>query len=64
MERITGIYKIQSIIKPERIYIGSAVYVDKRWKEHLKWFKNPQERQRVSDGLKRYYILKRLNKVA
>jgi hypothetical protein len=35
MERITGIYKIQSIIKPERIYIGSAVYVDKRWKEHL-----------------------------
>ena len=31
---MTGIYKIESKIKPERIYIGSAVNIDKRWKEH------------------------------
>lgn len=32
--RITGIYKIQSIIKPERFYIGSAIDVRKRWTTH------------------------------
>ena len=31
---ISGIYKIQSICKPERIYIGSAVNIRRRWKEH------------------------------
>jgi group I intron endonuclease len=29
------IYKIQSKIKPERIYIGSATIVERRWKLHL-----------------------------
>lgn len=33
--KISGIYKIQSKIKPERIYIGSAVDIKKRWGEHL-----------------------------
>jgi group I intron endonuclease len=32
--KITGIYKIQSTIKPERIYIGSAVDIKRRWYEH------------------------------
>ena len=32
----SGIYKIQSIIKPERCYIGSAVCIGKRWNEHLR----------------------------
>lgn len=32
---ISGIYKIQSIIKPERIYIGSAVNINRRWNHHL-----------------------------
>ena len=32
--KISGIYKIQSKIKPERIYIGSAVNVKKRWINH------------------------------
>jgi group I intron endonuclease len=32
---ISGIYKIQSICKPERIYIGSAVNIRKRWIAHL-----------------------------
>lgn len=33
--KISGIYQIQSLIKPERIYIGSAVNIQRRWKEHL-----------------------------
>lgn len=33
---ISGIYQIQSKIKPERIYIGSAVNIRKRWGAH-KW---------------------------
>jgi group I intron endonuclease len=35
MKTISGIYKIQSTIKPERIYIGSAVNIYKRWSKHL-----------------------------
>lgn len=30
-----GIYKIQSTIKPERCYIGSAIDIKRRWYEHL-----------------------------
>jgi len=37
--KISGIYKIQSIIKPERIYIGSSVFIHKRWGEHLRKLK-------------------------
>lgn len=33
---MTGIYKIQSKKKPNRIYIGSAVNIFNRWREHLK----------------------------
>lgn len=33
--KISGIYKIQSIIKPERVYIGSAVNLSERWRHHL-----------------------------
>lgn len=33
--KISGIYKIQSKIKPERIYIGSAINIGKRWVMHL-----------------------------
>ena len=32
---ISGIYKIQSIIKPGRIYIGSGINIGKRWNKHL-----------------------------
>lgn len=31
---ISGVYKIQSITKPERIYIGSAVNIGRRWTKH------------------------------
>ena len=32
---MVGIYKIQSFIKPNRIYIGSAVNITERWRHHL-----------------------------
>ena len=32
--KISGIYKIQSIIHPERCYIGSAVNIKERWYVH------------------------------
>jgi group I intron endonuclease len=32
---VSGVYKIQSRIKPERVYIGSAVNIPKRWTDHL-----------------------------
>jgi group I intron endonuclease len=32
---VSGIYKIQSITKPERIYFGSAVNIKARWRSHL-----------------------------
>jgi group I intron endonuclease len=40
MEQITGIYKIESKIKPERIYIGSAININKRWVNHLSDLRN------------------------
>lgn len=33
--KISGIYKIQSILKNERYYIGSATNIGKRWSRHL-----------------------------
>lgn len=30
-----GIYKIQSVYKPDRIYIGSSINIAKRWNLHL-----------------------------
>jgi len=33
--KISGIYKIQSIHNPERIYVGSAVNISQRWYVHL-----------------------------
>lgn len=32
--KITGIYKIQSKCKPQRVYIGSAVDINSRWNQH------------------------------
>jgi group I intron endonuclease len=38
--KTSGIYKIQSKIKPIKIYIGSAVNISARWGEHLRTLKN------------------------
>jgi len=32
---ISGVYKIQSIVNPERVYVGSAIDISHRWSEHL-----------------------------
>jgi group I intron endonuclease len=36
----SGIYRIESKVKPERVYIGSAVHLSKRWTTHLWGLKN------------------------
>jgi group I intron endonuclease len=38
--KISGIYKIQSICKPKRCYIGSAVNIQDRWWIHLSELRN------------------------
>jgi group I intron endonuclease len=35
---MTGIYKIQSISHPDRLYIGSSVNMEQRWRQHLSDF--------------------------
>jgi len=37
--RLIGVYKIQSVIKPERVYIGSSCCIEERWICHLKELK-------------------------
>lgn len=36
----SGIYKISSILKPKKIYIGSSVNIEKRIKTHIRLLKN------------------------
>jgi group I intron endonuclease len=50
--RISGIYRIQSKIKSERIYIGSAVDINDRWRCHLKDLRNNKHH---SKKLQRHY---------
>lgn len=50
--KISGIYKIQSILKPERIYIGSAIRIDFRWNLHLHKLRNNKHH---SKKLQRHY---------
>ncbi len=53
--KISGIYKIQSILKPERCYIGSAVYIKKRWNEHLKGLRfNRHENKKLQRHYDKY----------
>lgn len=47
-----GIYKIQSKIKPERIYIGSSIDIKKRWREHIRTLRKNNHR---SFKLQRHY---------
>jgi len=54
---ITGIYKIQSITKPDRIYIGSSLNIQKRWREH-KWnlLKNKHHSIKLQRHVNKYGI--------
>lgn len=52
---ISGIYKIQSKIKPERTYIGSAVDIHVRWRTHLRQLKNNKhENSRLQNHFNKY----------
>lgn len=50
--KTSGIYKIQSIIKPERFYIGSAIDIKNRWGTHKNHLKNNKHH---STMLQRHY---------
>lgn len=39
MNKISGIYQIQSKIKPHKIYVGSAINMNERWHQHLNLLK-------------------------
>lgn len=40
MPGLSGVYKIQSIVSPNKFYVGSAVCLPKRQREHLRDLKN------------------------
>ena len=58
--KITGIYKIESKLKPERIYIGSAVNISKRWLLHLSRLRRDKHKKAVSEGMKRVWKERRV----
>ena len=49
---ISGIYQIKSGVNPTRIYIGSAINIDNRWKNHLKELRRNKHH---SDKLQNHY---------
>jgi len=53
--KISGIYKIQSKIKPEKIYIGSSQDINKRWKGHLIYLKeNKHHNRKLQNHFNKY----------
>lgn len=52
---ISGIYKIQSKIKPERIYIGNAIHLKRRWDLHLaNLHKNKHHSRKLQNHYNKY----------
>lgn len=52
---ISGIYKIQSKIKPERIYIGSALNIKARWSHHKSTLKlNSHSNNKLQNHYNKY----------
>ena len=52
---MTGIYQIRSISHPERIYIGSSVDIQKRWRKHRSGLKNyKHENARLQNHYNKY----------
>lgn len=53
-----GIYKIQSIIKPERCYIGSSTDITKRWNWHINDLKlNKHHSYKLQNHYNKYGLL-------
>jgi group I intron endonuclease len=52
---LSGIYKIQSLVKPERTYIGSSSNIHKRWNSHLQLLrKGTHSNKRLQNHCNKY----------
>lgn len=57
MPGISGIYKIQSKIKPERFYIGSSIHIYSRWSKHKGDLRrNQHDNGRLQNHVNKYGI--------
>lgn len=55
--KFSGVYQIQSKSKPERIYIGSGVIIQRRWWEHLRHLrKGDHSNSRLQNHYNKYGI--------
>jgi group I intron endonuclease len=55
--KISGIYQIQSKIKPERIYIGSGVNIQSRWWYHARKLRNNiHDNKRLQNHYNKYGV--------
>lgn len=53
--KIPGIYMIQSIVKPEKVYIGSAVNLNYRWINHVSKLKsNTHANRKLQNHFNKY----------
>jgi len=53
----SGIYMIQSLCKPERVYIGSAININDRWGRHRRAFsKNKHENIKLQRHYSKYGV--------
>lgn len=52
--QISGIYKIQSIIKPNRCYVGSAVNITNRWRVHLSHLRGNKHNNKLQRHYNKY----------
>lgn len=56
-QKITGIYKIQSRLKPSVFYIGSSVNIKARWKQHIHRLKaHRHENKKLQNHADKYGI--------
>jgi group I intron endonuclease len=52
---MSGIYKIQSRTYPDRFYIGGAIGIPRRWREHLRSLRNKKhENSRLQNHFNKY----------
>lgn len=53
--KLCGVYKIESLIKPTRVYVGSSHNIHKRWNEHLrKLRKNIHHSKKLQNHFNKY----------
>jgi group I intron endonuclease len=57
MDKISGIYKIESRIKPERCYIGSSIDINNRWMSHLNTLRdNSHHNKKLQNHYNKYGV--------